>query len=120
MKPEQLDIVYEGMKVYKDIRGDIPTALPFWPLGMPAWHDDWLSLGLNAVEKNTLYISVWRRGGSTKCSLPIVPFKGKKDVKVEVLYPTKFQSKASWDNGSSALQVEFPETTCARLIRLQL
>lgn len=120
MKPAQLDIVYDGMKVYKDIRGDIPHALPFWPLGMPAWHDDWLALGLNAAASNILYISVWRRGGSRKCSLPIAPFRGKKGVKAEVLYPAKFESKVSWDDPSSTLQVELPEATCARLVRLQL
>ncbi|KAL6869353.1 hypothetical protein ACO1O0_000678 [Amphichorda felina] len=121
MKPQQLDIVYQGMSVYKEIRADIPRSLPFWPLGLPAWHDDWLSLGLNAgPDKGTLYVAVWRRGGSTKCSLPIAPLKGRQGVKVDILYPTMFPSQVSWDDASSELRVELPEVVCARLIRLQL
>lgn len=121
MKPHQLDIVYDGMKVYQQIRGDIPKAVPFWPLGLPAWHDDWLALGLNAgPNKGTFYVSVWRRGGSTKCSLPIAALQGQKGVQVEVLYPKQMASKASWDESSSTLQVELPEVICARLIRLQV
>jgi alpha-galactosidase len=121
MKPHQLDIVYEGMKVYQEIRGDIPDSTPFWPLGLPSWHDDWLALGLNAgAASKTLYVSVWRRGGSTSFSLPIRPFEGQASVKVDVLYPTKFSTKATWDASSSTLQIELPETICARLIRLQV
>jgi alpha-galactosidase len=121
LKPHQLDLVYEGMQVYKDICTDIPETLPFWPLGLPAWHSDWLAFGLIAgADEGTLYVSIWRRGGSTKCSLPIAPFKDCKGVTVDVLYPKKFASKVSWDDDSSKLLIELPEVVSARLIRLRV
>ena len=51
LKPHQLDVVYEGMKVYKRICTDIPESLTLWPLDLPAWHDDWLAFGLIARAK---------------------------------------------------------------------
>jgi alpha-galactosidase len=120
MKQQQLDIITEGMDVYKQIRGDIPDALPFWPLGLGTWHADWLSLGLNAgPDKGTYYLSVWRRGGSTTCALPVEALRGRKGgVKVEVLYPKTFETKVSWNDDTSSVDVELPNTVCARLIKL--
>lgn len=125
MSQKQLEIVYDGMKVYRDIRKDIPNSLPFWPLGIAGWHDDWLALGLKArdsdgKETGVCYLAVWRRGGPTSCALPVAQFKGKTGVKVEFLYPNKMEAKGSWDESQSAVQVEVPETTCARLFKLQL
>ncbi|KAJ5776357.1 Melibiase subfamily [Penicillium nucicola] len=125
MKAEQLKIIDDGMRVYKDIRGDIPRSTPFWPLGLPGWHDDWLALGLAArsedgSETGRYYLAVWRRGGSTKCKLPIAALKCSESVAVEFLYPTQLAAQSSWDAVNSALLVEFPDTICARLFRLQI
>ena len=119
MSEAQLKIVYDGMKVYRDIRGDIPHSEPFWPLGLAGWHDEWLALGMKAKTTGgakRCYMAVWRRGGSTSCVLPVAPFKGLgKVVKVELLYPTMMETKSSWDEAAAALTVEVPETSCARL-----
>ena len=83
MSTKQLDLIYEGMNVYKKIRGGLATALPFWPLGLPAWHDNWLALGMMVRPANggpavsKCYVSVWRRGGAESCSLPIAPMHGR-------------------------------------------
>jgi alpha-galactosidase len=125
MNTEQLEVVYDGMKIYKKIRSNIPHSTPFWPLGLPAWHDDWLALGLVArsehgSETGRYYLAVWRRGGSTKCKLPIAPLEGREGVAVELLYPTQLAAQSSWNNVKSELVVELPETVCARLFRLQV
>lgn len=121
MSQKQLNIIYDGMKVYQSIRGDIPNGTPFWPLGLPKWHDDWIALGLRSEDGKRSYISVWRRGGEeTKCALPVSLLKGKGDVSAEMLYPAAFEGSCSWDPAASALTVELPKTICARLFKLLL
>jgi alpha-galactosidase len=125
MSEAQLKIVYDGMKVYKDIRVDIPHSEPFWPLGLAGWHDNWLALGMKAKtadgkDTGRAYVAVWRRGGSKECVLPIAPFKGKgSGVKVEFLYPKMMEVCSSWDEDAAALKVTVPETACARLFKLE-
>ncbi|CAM1508839.1 Fc.00g025780.m01.CDS01 [Cosmosporella sp. VM-42] len=53
MSPEQLKLIYDGMDVYQNIRGDIASSVPFWPLGLPAWNDDWRVLGLSTVSSTS-------------------------------------------------------------------
>ena len=36
-----LQLVKEGIAVYKRIRADIPRGIPFWPLGLPRFGDGW-------------------------------------------------------------------------------
>jgi alpha-galactosidase len=35
LTPYQLELISSGMKVYKQIRSDLRSGLPFWPLGLP-------------------------------------------------------------------------------------
>lgn len=67
LSPSQLAIVYECMEVYKRIRSDLRSSRPFWPLGLPVWHDEWLTLGMRTGtgQDQRCYVTVWRRGGST-------------------------------------------------------
>lgn len=125
LKPEQFKLVLDGMDVYKQIRADIPTSTPFWPLGLPAWHDDWLALGLAArsadgEETGTYYVSVWRRGGAPENALSIPVPKGRQDVEIEFLYPKQLPVQSSWDASKSALVVELPATMSARLFRVRV
>lgn len=113
----QLELISSGMKVYKQIRPDIKTGLPFWPLGLPKWHDDWVALGISAENGNN-YLAVWRRGGSETTLLPVPTLKGRTDMKVELLYPASFEAYAQWDSANTALDVRLPSVVCARLFRL--
>lgn len=120
MSAKQLAIIYDGMAVYRAIRGDIPTGTPFWPLGLPEWHDDWIALGLRSADGKRSYVSVWRRGGEgTTCSLPVPALKGKA-VGAEMLYPKDFEGSGEWDADACALQVTLPKTVCARLFKLEV
>ena len=118
LSQSQLDLVYEGMNVYKALRGHLRQATPFWPLGLPSWKDKWLALGMRCHQNgvNRAYITVWRRGGDTTCRLPLAFWDEKTDVRVKLVYPSKFEADAKWEE--SSLKVTVPETTCARLFQL--
>jgi alpha-galactosidase len=115
---ETLNLVKQGMDVYKSIRSEIKTALPFWPLGLPKWHDEWVVLGMVA-ESGNIYLSVWRRRGPSSATLPIANLTGKVDVEVELLYPGCFLADVKWDAESSSLTVELTSAPSARLFRLR-
>lgn len=118
LREQQLKLVKEGMDVYKSIRGDVNRSMPFWPLGLPGWHDEWLAFGLE-VEGGA-YIAVWRRGGARQCSLPIEKV-GAGKLWVEVLYPVGkgFPVEMAWDGEKKTLNVTLPDRVCARLLRLR-
>ncbi|KAF7552773.1 hypothetical protein G7Z17_g4098 [Cylindrodendrum hubeiense] len=124
MSTKQLKLISDGMDVYKDIRGDIANSFPFWPLGLPAWHDDWLALGLAlpADDKpgiSRCYLAVWRRGGEEVCKdLPIRPFWGKETISAKLLYPSEFVAETEWDPYIGSLKIKVPSTLCARLFQL--
>lgn len=63
MSEHQLALVRDAVTVYKTLRGDLTEAVPFWPLGLPGWTDEWLALGMRVPDSRTSYLSVWRRGG---------------------------------------------------------
>ncbi|CAJ2511698.1 Uu.00g073230.m01.CDS01 [Anthostomella pinea] len=117
MSEKQLEIVYEGMRVYQDIRHDLPECTPFWPLGLPKWHDDWVSLGMMTADRKKAYVSVWRRGGDeVSCNLSIRAFEDLSQMEVKLLYPAAFEGQGSWSQ--SGLQVTLPKTQCARLFQV--
>ena len=117
LTPHQLDLIASGMKVYKQIRTHLKTGLPFWPLGLPKWHEDWVALGISGTN-GSHYIAVWRRGGSETTSLPIPILKGRAGIKVELLYPQSFHAHAQWDSANSALSIQLPAVVCARLFHI--
>ena len=47
----QLDLVCCGMRVWKGIRVDIGKGLPYWPLGLPAWHDGRILFGMSTSKQ---------------------------------------------------------------------
>jgi alpha-galactosidase len=114
---DQLELVREGMRVYKQIRHHLKTAHAMWPLGFPKWRDDWLSLAL-VTKDNGVLVAVWRRGGPTKLELPLKALRGRTDTKATLLYPTRFETQVAWDGQSGLLSVQLPDTVCARLFHI--
>ncbi|KXG46728.1 Aldolase-type TIM barrel [Penicillium griseofulvum] len=117
LSPDQLGLVVEGMDVYKRIRFDLKSAHPMWPLGLPRWHDDWLSLAL-ATKDNGIYLAIWRRGGATEKDLPLRFPNGQYPTTAKVLYPSRFETDATWNETSGMLSLKLSDTTCARLFHL--
>ncbi|KAK7972260.1 hypothetical protein PG988_006394 [Apiospora saccharicola] len=97
LAPRQLELVCRGMEVYKEIRGDLASAVPFWPLGFAKWHDDWLAAGLRVIDGEDdgsagkggqCHLAIWRRaGGQASCELPLSFLEGARDVSTSLLYP---------------------------------
>ncbi|CAI7675488.1 unnamed protein product [Penicillium pancosmium] len=119
MSSEQLSLIKEGMVVYKMIRDDVKTAHATWPLGFPKWNSDWVSLGLVAMDKETVYVAIWRRAGPTTKNIFINTAKGWPESKLELLYPVRLETQATWDFATSILGIGVPETVCARLFKIQ-
>ncbi|RDW68761.1 putative Melibiase subfamily [Aspergillus mulundensis] len=115
----QFAIIREGMDVYRAIRADLPSAMPFWPLGLPGWHDDWVALGMKVKRGERVYVAVWRRGGGHGIGLPVSGLRGC-DVRAELLYPKAFAAgtECEWDAVEGVLKVKVPATLCARLFCL--
>ncbi len=117
LSPRRFELVKEGIACYKSIRNDIKSALPFWPLGLAQYRDEWVSLGLK-TEKKT-YVALWRRGAaSPACSVPIHHLKGK-GIKVSCIYPKEENSSCSFQRESGLLTVRLPSPFCARLFLLE-
>ncbi|MBC2900254.1 glycoside hydrolase family 36 protein [Streptomyces cupreus] len=114
MAEPQLALVRDAVATYKSIRGDLARSLPFWPLGLPGWTDEWLALGLRT--EHTAYVSVWRRGGPAELRLPIAYLAGR-TVRPDILHPARpGAGSADWDG--TALRVSVPHTPGVLLIRL--
>lgn len=112
----QLALVTEGMQVYKSIREDIRISLPFWPLGLRDWHQDWLVFGLRAGANR--YVAVWRRaGGDETLEIPLRDLVGTA-AKVSCLFPTKLATKLDWKQENGTLSVTIPVAPSARLIHI--
>jgi len=104
MTTHQMCLVQDALATYKSIRPHLARALPFWPLGLPAWNDEWLALGMR-VPDGPSYLSVWRRGGASELRLPVAHLAGR-EVRAEVLHPAAAQSGAAlWDGGGVRVSV---------------
>ena len=140
MSREQRELVAAAVRVHKAIRGDLASALPFWPLGLPHWTDPWFALGLRTAGAS--YLTVWHRGrlgagaepgigaqtrtgaaDQPSIALP-VPHRRGHPVTAAVLYPHAagpagpVGPAASWDAAASVLSVRLPRVPSACIIRL--
>ena len=58
------------IKRYKEIRGYINNSIPFYPLGLPQYNDEWQCVGYKSDEK--MYLAIWRMdSGLDKIIVPI-------------------------------------------------
>jgi alpha-galactosidase len=135
MSRQQRDLVAEGVRVYKDIRAELPQAVPFWPLGLPRWDDSWSALGLRLPGAS--YVTVWHRGplgvaiadhtgnaeptgnaDPTETLLPIPHLRGQA-VTARILYPAAAGDCLTWDAGAGTLIVSLPRTPSACVLSLK-
>lgn len=111
ISPEGFAMVAEGISVYKQIRDDIRTALPFYPTGMPHFSDEWFSFGLDCGD--TVYLAVWRMDGNRDSfEIPLDDAIGS----AECLYPAGLG--AQFTHSGNVLTVQLKPNT-ARLFRIR-
>lgn len=117
LSPERLALVQEGIAVYKSIRRDIRTALPFWPFGPVHYRDEWQAYGLRKGKR--LYLAVWRKDSKKDClDIPLAE-KGT-DARVKCIYPSKLPVECGWNRQSGSLTVRLPSGYSGRLFRIDL
>ncbi|MGK3952297.1 hypothetical protein ACLKM7_08235 [Microbacterium sp. I2] len=92
------------------------TALPFWPLGLPGWHDQVVALGLRDAEGEL--VTVWRRSGPTTARVPFARHAGV-PLSVDAVYPTSLPTSVHWDAAAGELVLELPEEPAARMLRVR-
>ncbi len=125
---ERIELVKEGIACYKNIRGDIKNALPWWPLNLADNEDVWLCGGLKLDGK--AYLAVWKRemeGKSNKRGLPAtdhvlsVPLSGLDFVEngfdVSCIYPTN--EPVQFEVVGETLKVQFDKPVMARLFMIR-
>jgi alpha-galactosidase len=117
MTDSQQALVAEGVTVYKTIRGDIAGAVPFWPLGLPGWTDDWIAFGLQSEQ--TTYVLVWRRYGQSGESISLPFASDSRFEQSRVIYPLG-DADASWRAEDAALKVTLPRAPSACLVALDV
>ncbi len=126
MSAAQHRLVTDAVGVYKRIRRELASAVPFFPLGLPRWTDSWLALGMRGPAAS--YVLVWHRGelGGPRedpqerpaATLP-VPHLRHTGASGQVLYPTPGRAEIAWDDGRGELTVELARTPTACLIDLR-
>ena len=115
---ERKVLVKEALDYYKTIRRDIRTSLPFWPLGLSAFSDTWVSLGLQTEKK--LYVAVWRRNSKADtCVLPL-PVLSSPVSDVKCAYPSYKECDYLYNKENNSLSVRLPKTFTARLFEITL
>jgi alpha-galactosidase len=114
MSPACLQLVKEGIAVYKRIRLDIPKGIPFWPLGLPRFDDGWAVFALDCGR--TCYVAVWRLdGGSRNIKIPLPA--GTKKQTFKCIYPEARTPKFAWSDEN--VTVTLPREYCARLFEFE-
>ena len=144
MTDRQRRLVADAVDVYKQIRSDLPDAVPFWPLGLPRWTDSWLALGMRTAS--VTYLIVWHRGrfaglagpdpgtspaahaitdpaaiaptDPARLAIPLAALRGN-GIAAETLYPRAGRPRLSWHASLGELTVTLPGTPAACLIRIK-
>ena len=111
---ECMDLLKEGVSLYKKIRSDVRQALPFFPLGFNSIRDEVLAYGLRSEDH--AFLSVF----TPKTDTAVIPlaFKGKKTGSVRVLYPSA--ADCEYHVKDNILTVKMPQAKAARLFELTL
>lgn len=104
--------VQEAIRYYKTIRHSINLSIPFWPLGLSQFGDEWVALGLRTPEGKVL-LAVWHRDGKQEChSLPLSDFVNR-DITIKQGYPTSLIHPVKWQRETGELVVALPPRTAA-------
>ena len=120
LSPERYELVKEGIAYYKEIRGDIKKALPYWPIGLADSRDAFVSTAL--VTDDVMYLAVWRRGGKdSRVLLPLMEgFNGKRPAEINCVYPSKMPCNFDFNPISGELTVDLPKVVMARMFEIRL
>jgi alpha-galactosidase len=116
MEGERLELIKEAVAFYKTYRRRIPSAQPFWPLGLAQYNS---GRGAFALQWNDrILLSVWRFDSpESLCTLPLPAWKGRA-LKSECAYPKNRPASGVWDAQNGLFQAELPSRNSARIFVL--
>jgi alpha-galactosidase len=109
LRDDQRARVAEAVSLHKRLRSGLADALPFWPLGLPAWDATTVCLGLRSDRDELLF--VWDRDAEPSAfTLP-----GVSDA--QVIFPA---DDSTWDLSpiDSGLAVRTPHGIGARVLQV--
>lgn len=113
MSQSSLELMREGISLYKEIRPKVREGLPFFPLGFGDVKDKVLAWGLAC--KKTVYLAAF---GLEEDHMAI-PLNLEGEIQsVKVIYPKA--ENCSYRLKDNLLEVRFPQTKAARLFEIQL
>ena len=116
LEPERLELVREAISVYKNIRTDIKDSVPFFPLGLSKFSDNWAALGLDCGSK--LYLAVWRREGEHTCTVPLGERCAEKRS-IKCIYPSFNEERYAFYPNNRTAVFEFSGQFTARLFVIE-
>ncbi|NQX12683.1 alpha-galactosidase [Microbacteriaceae bacterium VKM Ac-2855] len=111
LNAEQRGLVTEAVAIARSNGPGLAEAMPFWPLGLPGWDDDVLTLGLHSTDEDRVVI--WSRSSrAEEIHLPGAV------ESAEVVFPA---SDRNWSlhPSSSGLVVYIPAGPTARVLRVR-
>lgn len=115
LSKERFALVKEALTLYKEIRKDIPRGIPFWPMGVPVFEDEWICYGLYIPQEKKAYLAVWHVRNEEKVhSISLERWKGTMP-EISCIYPKELPGSWQWNPGSGKLSIELPKGPCARL-----
>lgn len=110
LTPSRLALVREGIQCHLLIVDELKNGLPFWPIGLGKFGDEWLSVGVDCGDKS--YLAVWHtKDGEAETDLPLSRWK-----KLTCLYPKHDAVCYSAVNGSARIRMN---GITARLFELE-
>lgn len=111
LSDNSMELIREGIALYKELRNDLKTGVPFFPFGFCSVKDEAMAYGVQCDE--TAYLSVF----TPKTDTVDIPLQlDRKIKKVQVIYPKKENCEYRYENG--VLTVHMPQKAAARLFKI--
>ncbi|PHV69617.1 alpha-galactosidase [Sporanaerobium hydrogeniformans] len=104
--PDRLAIVKEGIRYHKEINNLLKDGLPFWPLGLASFSDEFLAVGIDCGTK--AFLAVWHTKDTTaSVDIPLQKLKHAL-INIECSFPTQLSTTFNFDNSCHILHVSLP------------
>lgn len=118
------NLIKEGIKVFKDKRGFISNAYPFWSIGFNRIEDDdtWASVGLTNEDNDKMLLAVWRLNSSQEImKIPLYKCEGK-DIKVNQIYPISNEYRVNYyyNRNKGSVTIHFDKCYMARFFEIEV
>ncbi|MFI8634072.1 hypothetical protein ACIGEP_15920 [Microbacterium sp. NPDC077663] len=107
-----------AVRVHKELRPFIRTAIPSWPLGLEQRDEPWQVLALR--DETQTVLTLWRQDDApADVRVPVRTLRGR-EVQIEVLFPADGAAWGiTWSAGDGVLEVDTDDPSlAARVVRL--